>query len=103
MAGSKARHQRKGLIGPPTPIPAKAGRQTRSPLGRANATCLATMKNMVRSTIHQGVCRHSATARTQAGERRSKAVLWSTSKTMDFHWCPCDPVPGGWGAPQPRP
>eukprot|EP00969_Alexandrium_andersonii_P096710 4270209-Alexandrium_andersonii.AAC.1 len=35
MAGPKARRQRKGLMGPPTPTPARIGRQMRLPLGRA--------------------------------------------------------------------
>eukprot|EP00969_Alexandrium_andersonii_P119903 5301087-Alexandrium_andersonii.AAC.1 len=35
MTGSKARRRRKGLMGPPIPIPVNAGRQTRLPLGRS--------------------------------------------------------------------
>eukprot|EP00969_Alexandrium_andersonii_P145987 6457095-Alexandrium_andersonii.AAC.1 len=69
MTGPKARHQRKGLVGPPTPTPAKTGRQTRLPLGRAKAACLANMMDVIKSTSQRGVCRHPRTARTQAGER----------------------------------
>eukprot|EP00969_Alexandrium_andersonii_P284892 12594382-Alexandrium_andersonii.AAC.1 len=54
MTGSKARHQRKGLIGPPTPTPAMTGLQTRLPLGRAKAACLAKMKAMIRSANQRG-------------------------------------------------
>eukprot|EP00969_Alexandrium_andersonii_P067344 2971477-Alexandrium_andersonii.AAC.1 len=39
------------------------------------------MKDMIRSSSQQGVCRHSRAAQTQAGERRSKALLWSINKT----------------------
>eukprot|EP00969_Alexandrium_andersonii_P201175 8887774-Alexandrium_andersonii.AAC.1 len=32
--GSNPRHQRKGLIGPPTPMPVWTGRETEEPSGR---------------------------------------------------------------------
>eukprot|EP00969_Alexandrium_andersonii_P040919 1794252-Alexandrium_andersonii.AAC.1 len=79
--GSKAKRRRNGLIGPPMPTPVRTGRLTRLPLGRANCACLARMKDMARSTSHGGTRRHSRTARTQAGESRSKALLWSMRST----------------------
>eukprot|EP00969_Alexandrium_andersonii_P218815 9664210-Alexandrium_andersonii.AAC.1 len=39
------------------------------------------MKAMPGSTNQEGNRRHPSTARTQAGESRSKALLWSMSKT----------------------
>eukprot|EP00969_Alexandrium_andersonii_P189675 8380778-Alexandrium_andersonii.AAC.1 len=67
--GSKAKHHRHGSVGPPVPTPVKTGLQMRLLLGTANTACLAMRKVMMRSTSQVGVCRHSKTALTQAGER----------------------------------
>eukprot|EP00969_Alexandrium_andersonii_P005967 258886-Alexandrium_andersonii.AAC.1 len=49
MTGSKARNQRNGSMGPPTPTPVRTGRQTRLPLGRAKIARLANMNDVARS------------------------------------------------------
>eukprot|EP00969_Alexandrium_andersonii_P175593 7764801-Alexandrium_andersonii.AAC.1 len=63
------------------PTPVRAGRLTRLPLGSANWACRARMKAMIRSTSHRGSWRHSRTALAQACDNRSKALLWSMSRT----------------------
>eukprot|EP00969_Alexandrium_andersonii_P161130 7120827-Alexandrium_andersonii.AAC.1 len=70
------------------------------PFGKANCARVARMKAMMRSISHAGTWRHSKTALTQAGERRSKALLWSIRRTA---WPPGEEErlrwPGGSQAP----
>eukprot|EP00969_Alexandrium_andersonii_P295801 13075039-Alexandrium_andersonii.AAC.2 len=79
--GSNATRHKNGLMGPPTPMPVRAGRLARLPLGRANCACLARMNAVIRSTSHEGTRRRSRTALAQAGDNLSNALLWSISAT----------------------
>eukprot|EP00969_Alexandrium_andersonii_P251081 11097690-Alexandrium_andersonii.AAC.1 len=75
MTGSKPTTQRKGLMGPPSPMPVASRRRRERPSGAANSAQRGAMKARTSLRQRSGICRRSIISSSQAGASLSKTLL----------------------------
>ena len=91
--GSKARFHKKGLAGPPMPMPRVIAFASERRLSSREHTWRPSTNDMRARRTQLGRDHACMTCRSQARERRSNALLWSARKTaLPLAFSPAAPL-----------